>query len=448
MKRHFWGCVLAAGLLASSAGAVEFFVPVPHLGDRYKYNTEFYRQDLNKINVDYTFVAEGASGVGVTPARYKVLPGPSTDKNHPLLTDNYDRDYRKPPARSEPRYYLDKGGLMIMEGEQGLLGIETAVFIGGDPTAGWELPMLTKDDAFAAGDTAWVLNLLKDGTTVSHLSLYNLDNTAGQCETRLLSKAGDIVELRTGIAVPARGGVRLADVLRRISAETATELSVAVTCDRTFYALGSFPTTKLTDVRLHYPSPDPPTLGTKETFISSASFRSVSGDSFRGFDLPLTPNTRYRSIYVDLDATTAAPQNSAYFRSLFGLWRPDPQVRFGKTLYFNLTERFNRSKLFVDLGTPYIEILTKKNNAPLRNNATYHFHVEINADQKLIRTLVTNNAGGVVADMINGLFNDDLSVKPGGKLTFGVGSPKIVDNAYSPPYNWRFSKIVVTGYKE
>ncbi len=447
MKRHLWGCVIAAGLVAGQAGAVEFFVPIPHLGDRYKFNTEFFRTDLSKTNVDYTFVAEGASGVGVTPTRYKVLPGPSTDKNHPLLTDNYGRDFRQPPARSEPKYYLSAGGLAIMEGEQGLLGIESAVFIGSDPTSGWEIPMLTKDDAYEADDKAYVLNLLKAGTTVSHLSLYNFDSTAGVCGTTLRSKTGQLIEQRTGLAVPARGGIRLADILKLVADASATGLYVEVTCNRTFYALGSFPTSKLSDIRVHYPSPEPPTEGTKETFLSNASFKAVQGDSIKTFDLPLAPNTRYRSIYIDLDATTAAPINNAYFRTLFGLWQPDPNVRFGKTLYFNLTERFNRSKLFVDLGTPYIEILTRQNKVPLLSNRTYKFHIEINADQKMIRTTVFNASGGVVADMINGLFNDNLRIPNGGRMVFGLGSPKVVDNAYSPPYNWRFSKIVVTGYK-
>ncbi len=49
--------------------------------------------------------------------------------------------------------------------------------------------------------------------------------------------------------------------------------------------------------------------------------------------------------------------------------------------------------------------------------------------------------------MITGLFNDDLTVKNGNTLVVGFGLPKIADGAYSPPYGWRFSKIVISGYK-
>src|SRR6185295_4819191 len=243
MKKHLWGCVVVASLVASSAGAVEFFVPVPYFGGggRLVYETELVREDVNKGNVDFTFAAEGHSGLGLPAARYKVLPGPSTDKHHPLLTDNYGRDFRRPPDRSDPKFFLSGDGLVIMEGEPGLLGVETAVIIGTDPATAWELPMLTKDDAFTPGDTVWVLNLAKAGTVASQLSLFNLDGTPALCRTRLLSATSQLIEERTEIPVPSFGAFRLADILRRVTGDSAAGLSVAVTCDHPFYALGSFP---------------------------------------------------------------------------------------------------------------------------------------------------------------------------------------------------------------
>ena len=449
MKKHLWGCVVVASLMASSAGAVEFFVPVPHFGsgNRLVYGTEFFRQDLNKINVDFTFVAEGQSGVGKTPVRYKVLPGPSTDKNHPLLTDNYTRDFRKPPQRSDPKYTVSGGGLMIMEGEQGLLGIETAVIIGQDTATAWELPMLTEDDAFEAGATAHVLNLMKDGTVSSHLSLFNLGRAAAQCEARLMAPNGQLIEERTGLAVPALGATRITDILRRVVG-TTTGLSVEVSCDEPFYSLGSFPAPNAVDIRVHYPSTEPPALGTKQVFVSNASFQVTRAKPAKSFTLNLDPDTRYRSIYIDFDMKAASKSNDAYYRGIVGMWRPDPTLRFGKTLYFGVNERWDRAKLLVDLGTPFIEIMTKKSNAPIVDGKTYHFHIEINADEKLFRQLVTDSAGKVVADMRHGLLNDDLSFKNGKNIIVGFSLPGIADGAYSPAFGFKFTKIVISGYKE
>lgn len=447
MKKFFLGCLLFAGLVAGRAGAVEFFVPVPHLGGRFEYSAEFVRQDLGKINVDFTYIEEGVSGLGRTPSRYKVLPGPSTDKEHPLLTDNYNRDYNPPPAHSSPKFYLPGGGLVIMEGEQGLLGVETAVAIGGEPTTAWEIPMLTEDDAFEPGATAHVLNLLQGASVASHLSIFNLDRSAARCQTRLRAPNGQLLNERTGITVPALGAVRIPDIVSKTVVGTATNLSVSVSCDRSFYTLGSFPAGAQTDIRVHYPSPTPPALGTREIFVNNASFRVVRDNSEKRFTLPLAENVRYRSVIIDFDVAVTAPTNNAYFRSLIGMWRPEPSLRFKKKLFFGTVERFDRSKLMIDLGTPYIETLIKRSKAALAGGKTYHFHIEVNSDERMMRQLITTANGTVVTDMISGLFNDDLVAKAGQPLIVGFGLPGIADGAYSPPYGWRFSRIVISGYR-
>jgi hypothetical protein len=449
MRARLWVCLLAASFIASTAGAVEFFVPVPHLGGQLRCNTEFVRENLAKVNVDFTYVPEGQAGVNRTPLRHRVLPGPSTDQHHPLLTDNYNRDYVRPPGRSEPKYFLPGGGLVRMEGEQGLVGAETAVLIGGEPTAGWELPMLTRNDAFAAGSTVYVLNLMRGGNTASHLSLFNIDGTAAQCRARLRAPDGRILDDRQGLVVPAFGAVRLPDfVSRTVTVTAATGLSAVVSCNRPFYALGSFPATDPENIRVHYPSPSPPTLGTREILLNSpAGFRVTQTTPEIRFTLPLLENTRYRSVILDFDVAVRNPTNGAYFRSLVGMWRPEPGRRFKKKLFFGTVERFDRSKLMVDLGTPFIEVLVKRGKAALVGGRTYHFHIEVDADQKTLRQLVTTVNGTVVSDLITGLFNDDLRAIEDRSLIVGFGLPGIADDAYSPPFGWRFTNVIISGYR-
>lgn len=447
MRKNLWGGVVAACLTAGSAGAVQLYVPVPNLGARFQYGTEFVRQDLAKINVNFTYVENGKSAVGVTPQRYKVLPGPSTDRNHPLLTDDYGRDFRPAPQRNEPKYYLPGGGLVIMEGESGLVGAETGVLIGGDPTSGWELPMLTANDVFPAGSTAYVLNLMQSATTQSQLSIYSLSSSVAHCQTRLLAPDGHLIEERLSLGVPALGTLLVSNILSRLTPGNFTGLNVAVTCDSPFYALGSFPAAKIADIRVHYASAQPPALGTRDIFVNNDSFRATREVSDKKYPLPMPEGVRYRQILIDFDVTTAEPPNPAYFRAILGMWRQAAGQRFGKQLYFGTNERFDRSKLLVDLGTPYIEILVKRGNSALISGKTYHFHIEVNADQKLIRQLVTNSTGAVVvSDIVTGLFNDDLATRNGVSPIVGFGLEGIADGAYSPPYGWKFAHIVISGY--
>jgi len=445
MKKHVWWSLVVAGLVASSASAVEFFVPIPNLGKSFTYRTEFSRTDFSKGDVTFTYVAEGKSGVGQPAQHFAVLPGPSTALNHPLLTDNRSRDFRRPPDRCDPKWYVSGPGLVRMAGENGLLGIETAVEVGGDPTSAWELPMLTKDDAYKANSTAWVLSLVKSATVASEVSIFNFDTAAAVCSTKFLSAKGALIEERSGIAVPALGAVRLADIMKLVGASSGQ--SVAVSCDHPFYTMGSFPAVSLDDIRLLYPSNTPPTTGVKQSLVANSSFRVTFENSVTTFTLPLDTNVSYRSIVIDFDASVVSPANTAYYRGILGMWRNEPGQRFGKTLYFGVNERFDRSKLLIDLGTPYIEEMIKKNKAALSGGRIYHFHIEINADQEMIRQVVTNAGGAVVTDMRSGLFNDDLRKKGDNSLIVGFGLPGIGDGAYSPPYGWRFSKINIDGYK-
>jgi hypothetical protein len=449
IKKHLGWAVVAAGLAAgswaSSARAVEFFMPVPNLGGRYEFKTEFVREDLSKDEVDFTFVAEGQTGLGLPAAHYTVLPGPSTDRFHPLLTDNRSRDFGG--ARSDAKYFLPGSGLVVMEGEPGLLAAEAAVEVGGDPTTSWELPLLTHDDAFQAGDTAYVLNLMKDGTTASQLSIFNLDGTPAQCRTQLLSPRGRVLQERTGIAVPSISGVRIADIMSPVGVGSASGINVAVTCDHAFYPIGAFPSQRLGDVRVHFPSADPPDPGARQTLLSNSGFRLTFNTSVQYFQLPLEEGRRYHSITIDFDTTAANPPNTAFYRGLLGMWRQDPTQRFGKTLFFGINERFDRSKLLVDLGTPFIEVMIKKAGVAFVGGRTYHFRIELNSDQHSFRQLVTTPAGAVLADMRAGLFNDDFRVKDGHTLEIGFGLPGIADGAYSPPYGWTFNNIVINGYK-
>lgn len=152
-------------------------------------------------------------------------------------------------------------------------------------------------------------------------------------------------------------------------------------------------------------------------------------------------------ITIDFDLTAASPTNGAFYRGLLGMWRDEPGQRFGKTLYFGVNERFDRSKLLVDLGTPYIEIMTKKGKAPLVGGKTYHVRIEANADQHSFRQLVTTAGGAVLADMRSGLYNDDFITRNGKTVSVGFGLPGIGDGAYSPPYGFKFGKITIVGYK-
>jgi hypothetical protein len=293
-----------------------------------------------------------------------------------------------------------------------------------------------------------VLGLLKDATTSSQISLFNLHDAPAKCTAKLLSAAGAVLDTRADVTVPSRGALRLADIMKNVVAPAASGLAASVTCDSPFYAMGSFPSKSVDSVRVLYPSVDAPTAGTAVQLVNDAAgFKANKATSAKYYNLALEDGVRYRSIVIEFDTTAAWPSNDAFYRGLLGMWRNEPGLRFGKTLYFGVNERFDRSKMLVDLGTPYIEVMTKKGGAAFQGSKNYHFRIEIDSDKQSFHQRVTKNGNVLVSDMQSGLYNSDLAKRQGNTLIVGFGLPGIGDGAYSPPYGWKFFNVNIKGYK-
>jgi hypothetical protein len=70
--------------------------------------------------------------------------------------------------------------------------------------------------------------------------------------------------------------------------------------------------------------------------------------------------------------------------------------------------------------------------------------IVLNNDTRSLRYTISNG-GGVVTDILGGLYND-FNVVAGQAPIIEIGLNGVADNAYFPPYGWRFSNfsLVVT----
>jgi hypothetical protein len=229
-----------------------------------------------------------------------------------------------------------------------------------------------------------------------------------------------------------------------------------VSCDQPFYALGALPDPNRTKSRVYYPANAFPTAGTLSTLVNMPGLflNVVEGNSFERVPIPLelapdgTGNgPRYRSITIDFDVKTADPTGFTVIRNITGLLRNGGR-RFGKTLFFGNFDRLDAGggpKMIVDLGTPYIET-TVKRFLDLSGPAHFlHFHIELNADQKLISYQIFNNNNAAIFNLSSGLFNDDLNAVGADVPILEFGLPGVADDAYFPPFGWRFSSLKIVG---
>ncbi|HEV7671556.1 MAG TPA: hypothetical protein VGS22_23805 [Thermoanaerobaculia bacterium] len=426
-------------LLAAPALAEVRYVPVPMYGaGTIKILVEYARTSTTPKRVDVTRIPEGVSGLGIVATRQQVEIGPSTSTKFPLLNIT-------PGAP----------GLVVVNAEPGLTANEVSMEAGKAPTnSAWELPLLSPETAFHADAFAFVQNLTKTADGGSNLSLFNLSGIAATCRYQILRPNNTVLAERTDIAVPAIGAVRFDNVLA--TAPVGVGYVGAVTCDQTFYAIGAFPSTDRTRVRTYYPVTAFPTVGIATTLIDRRGlFLNVfPGNSFLRLPVPLQtaasgPGPRYKSLTIDFDARTADPQGFTVIRNLVGFLRNGGR-RFKKTLFFGNFDRLDAiggPKMILDVGTPYIETTIKRLLNLSGTPKNLHFHIELNADQKLMVYQIFNSNNAALFNISSSLFNDDLNAVGADLPTLEFGLPGVADDAYFPPYGWRFSNLKVIGRK-
>jgi hypothetical protein len=421
-----------ATLSATAAQAQISYVLVPTISPGVTVTkVEMVRTDLTLTQVQATYIGDGQSAIDKSAATLSAYVGPSTSKPNPLLNLT--------PI-------LPTGGMVMLAPVPGLQTVEVSMEVEQAPVrTAWKLPLLAETDFFPAGSTVYVLNLVKATDAASNLQLYNVENLAASCNVKVLRPKGSVIEERDGITVPAIGVTGIPDILSKVPAAVASGINVAVTCDKAFYALGAYPATNRWDTRVEYPVTKLPTGLTAVNLDSRPGtfFRVVQGNSDLHITPALDPNTFYHSMSINFDVAVKDPPGFVVFRNVVGMFRHGGR-RFGKTLYFGSFENFDKQKYVVDVGTPFIET-TLKRIFPLRGGHTYHFSITLDNDQQSDHYVITNDSGGVVMDLLVGLYNDFNVVQGNGPIIeMGLGG--VADNAYFPPFGWAFRnlEIVVT----
>ena len=395
---------------------------------------EMGRTNLSLQDVVATYVGDGQSALDQTPVNLKVFVGPSTSKGNPLLNLT--------PI-------VPTGGMVVMTPVPGLTSVEVSFEVEQNPVrTAWKLPLLTADQFFPAHSIAYVLNLVKGTDAASTLQIFNAGTLGASCILQVRRPKGTVIEQRNDIKVPAIGVTAIPDILRGVTTPSASGITVALTCDSPFYALGSYPATNRWESRVEYPVPESPNATTK----SAITLDSRPGQFFRvGFNnsdlhipVNLDPNTHFHTMSIDFDVAVADPPGFVVFRNVIGMFRFGGR-RFGKTLFFGSFENFMKQKFVVDVGTPFIET-TLKRNFPLRGGSSYHFSITLDNDQQSLHYVILNHGGGVVMDQLGGLYNDFNAVG-GNAPIIEIGLNGIADGAYFPPFGWKFSNLSIVATK-
>ena len=421
------------GSAATAARAQLSYVLVPTITPGVTVTkVELLRSDLTLADVQATYIAPGQSGLDKSATTLKAYVGPSTSKPNPLLNLTS---------------ILPSGGMVMLDPVAGLQLVEVSMEVEQAPVrTAWKLPLLTENDFFFPGSTVYVLNLVKATDAASNLQLFNLGPLAASCDLQVLRPKGSLIEERDGVVVPAIGVTLISDILRKVPAATAAGINVAVTCDKPFYALGAYPATNRWDTVVEYPVAHLPSNLTAVTIDSRpGTFLRVTKANDSLLDtVTLDPDTYYHTLSINFDIAVVDPPGFVVFRNVTGMFRKGGR-RFGKTLYFGSFENFDKEKYVIDVGTPFIET-TLKRIFPLRGGHTYHFSITLDNDKQSDHYVITNQAGGVVMDVLGGLYNQ-VNALGGNSPIIQFGLQGIADNAYFPPFGWAYRNLEIVATK-
>jgi len=413
---------------ASSLTATTYYMPVPDTGGgNLVYQIQIQQSRGGPTHLSPVFIPTNTSAAG--------LAGTPTDVNN----------FFRPNVFDVSNLIDERGGVLRLDGVDGIAPTDGSVLVNkGSENTGWQLPILTAGDFFAAGSNAYMTQLNRDAQGgVSNFQIINGGSRTASCSVQLQRPKGSPIGDPFLLSVPAGSSGEQTDILGHAGYNGVGGIRATVTCDQAFWPFATFSSPNRVAVQIKYPSDKPPLPPGPTVRIDQRGrfFRPVDGNSVLELSLPLVPNTSYRNVTIDYDLAIA--QFDPVFDVLLGMYHTGGP-RFNKTLYFGTFLRGLRQRYVVDMGQPVLEVDLKRNTS-MQQTGQYHIHVVFDTEHHWFDNTISDNRGNVLFDYQGGTFNNDLADR-GHPVNIVFGAGGVADNAYFPPLGWAFSNLhVVAG---
>jgi hypothetical protein len=401
----------------SPASAENFWIPSPEMGEsRPKIHLEV--ADGGSRRLEVAFVHTGDSATGLNGSRVDV-----------------DND-EKPNVFNATRFVNGPGMLRVTNDPGPNVRTGTIFVSTRNDDFAWVAPIVTDDNAFEANGTAYLQGLSRSAKGHANIEIMNLGTQSAACSIQLRRPKGTALGAPFTVTLSALSHEVVEDAFASV-ATTAAGMRAEVTCDRPFYAYGTFVGATLASFRMHYPLSSPPeaVVETLNVTRNGVFFTPVAGKSALDLPLPLVPGRAYRKVTLDFDVFVR--EFTPIFTGLVGMTHAGGQ-RFNRTLYFGTFVRGTRAKTLVDLGSPIVEPALRISSV-WRENTLHHVNIVYDAESATTRMIVTQGSKTIM-DASGGAYNLDIADR-GQPVRIVFGLAGVADNAYFPPLGWRFSNL-------
>lgn len=347
----------------------------------------------------------------------------------------------KPDVFSVARFITGSGMLKLV-GDPGITVPSASVFLSsGADTYPWALPVVTSANWFKPGETAYLQNLARNSGGFSNLEIMTFGSSQASCQYQLRRPLGSAIGPPKSVAVKPESHLVVNNVLQGlVEVANAAGVRAEVKCNQPFYAYATFVSANPKNFRFLYPFDTAPLAYGEAVNLNlpGVFFQPVQGRSELLVDLPLVPERGYRkaTIEFEMNVTSFSP----VFSSVVGMYR-DGGPRFNKTLYFGSFIRGNRKRSMIDQGSPVVEPSIKVNTA-WQQGANYRVVIVYDAENATLRFQALQGTRAVL-DVTGSAYNLDLANRDGSPVKLAFGLRGVADNAYYPPWGWRFSNLKV-----
>ncbi len=349
----------------------------------------------------------------------------------------------------------------IVAGDPGTLGMveatagDAVVFAGrveSFSTAGLarsqaHVPVVGADDLFAAGTTAHLQGLERSlAGAATHLGVVTAGEEDGVCTIKAFRADGSQLAGTATVVAFADGLRWFEDAFALLGETSLGDARFDVSCDVPFYPFaavfaGSPDSTQFVIPSLGGDAGVQPPVGTGELLRKNGVFLdAVQGDAYLSLPLPIAAGVRYSELEVEFDVYVpklTSPTDVTFWGTLV-LLRP---VKGGT--YLAHTIRGNgRNKTTLDMGIGTAGVFRGENDA-WQEQASHHVKVVYDADAR--QATWELRRGGALVERIVATTGTSPLRHDGEGIHVRFGYEKVYDNAYFPPWGFRFSNLVVRG---
>ena len=315
---------------------------------------------------------------------------------------------------------------------------------GGQKLAATSVPLIDAENLLSAGTTAHLLALERQGGAAqTDLGLVNLDSEETECTIRAFRPEGAQIQSTVTIPVPPLSHRDFSGAFGILGENSLDGARFEVSCADPFYAYATI-LSRLPDSTQFVTAAagggdgliDPGATG-EIARLNGQFFRSSQNQGELRLPLEVPAGVDYDSMTVEFDMQTARfPTN--LFTATAQLRR-----RGAGGLYWAHTIRGGgRNKTLLDMGVGD-GLVHQGANGKWAENAPYHIRVHYDTVAGRIDWHVTQ--GSRTVERINARIGRFDLRHDGQGIDLIFGLSRAFDNAFFPPYNFRFSNLLVTG---